>query len=456
MKPGCRPSNGPRSKSEFVSPPERIPEIALSAAWHGGQIPVNLVTTAGEPVTVVHRGTWTHGLGPDFADALLLFNERELRGGAVEMHLETRGWHNHGHHLDPAYNAVILHVVARHDGSVTRREDGAVTPIVEVSLPDLTHLPLAMLDWDRVGGVVCAPHLSRSAPGALRAILHTLGDTRISSRSAHIEAQLLDVAPAEVLWRAILGGLGYSRNQSPMRRLGELLPLARLEDLRRTQPPSDRFHMTLGLILGVAGFLPLSPTEAHFLKVGPSDLAALEFAWQALGSPWHGDHLTASDWHLARTRPANHPLHRLYAAAALAHNVAHEGGLLATIRRVLDSADPPARIREITRIGSSPGIGGDRAIEILASEILPVLFAIGSHSGDDAFVEAAARLWEKLPAPGMTSVTKRALSQVCGDTPVRAIGARGSQGLIHLDTALCLPRRCFECPIAAAELAVNV
>jgi hypothetical protein len=434
---------------------ERIPEIALSAAWQSGQIPENLATTDGESVRVIHRGAWTHGLGPDFADALLLFDERELRSGAVEMHLETRNWTGHGHQVDPAYNAVILHVVARHDGSQTRRADGRLVPVVEVSLPDISHLPMAMLDWDRVGGAVCAPHLAKSSPPTLREILFTLGDTRLSARSAQIEAALLDVPPAEVLWRAILGGLGYSRNQAPMRRLAESLPLATLNELRLTRPATSRFHLTLGLLLGVSGFLPLSPTEAHLIRFDPDEIDALESAWRTFGSSWHDDHLAATEWDRARVRPANHPLPRLHAAAALAHNVAPEGGLLTAVQSVLTADDPVASFCEFTRMGRMPGIGADRAIEILASAILPVVFAIGSHTDDDRLIENAASLWEKLPAPTATSVTKRAMKQVCGDAPLRGIGARGAQGLIHLDTALCLSRRCFDCPVAVAELSVT-
>jgi hypothetical protein len=438
-----------------VARAERIPEIALSAAWQSAQIPDQLVSTDGASVRVIHRGTWTHGLGPDFADALLLFDERELRSGAVEMHLETRSWTSHGHQLDPAYDAVILHVVARHDGSLTRRADGSLVPVVEVSLPDISHLPMALLDWDRVGGAVCAPRLAQSSPSTLREILFNLGDTRLSARSAQIEAALLDVPPAEVLWRAILGGLGYSRNQSPMRRLAERLPLATLNDLRLTRPSASRFHLTLGLLLGVSSFLPLSPTEAHLIRLEPDEINEIESAWQTLGSPWHLDHLAASEWDRARVRPANHPLPRLHAAAALAHNVTPEGGLLAAVQSVLVADDPVTSLCHFTRMGRMPGIGADRAIEILASGILPVLFAVGSHTDDDQLVEAAANLWEKLPAPTATSVTKRAARQVSGGSSMRGIGARGAQGLIHLDTALCLPRRCFDCPIAAAELSVN-
>jgi hypothetical protein len=434
---------------------ERVPEIALSAAWHSGQIPEHLTTIEGDSIQVIHRGTWTHGHGPDFADALLLFNDRELRSGSVEMHLETRGWHDHGHLTDPAYNSVILHVVARHDGSVTRREDGAIAPVVEVSLPDIAHLPIAILDWDRVGGAVCAERLSRTSPAALRAILHSLGDIRLSARSAQIEPLLLDQPPAEVLWGTILGGLGYLRNQAPMRRVASLLPLATIEDLRLTRPSTQRFHLTLGLLLGVAGFLPLSPTEVHHLRLESSEVPEVESAWLAFGAPWREESLSASEWDLARMRPSNHPLPRLLSAAALAHHAAEDGGLLAAMQSVMQADDPVARFRDLTTAGAMPGVGEDRAIEILASAILPVLFAIAAHNGDETLADEAAHLWEKLPSPGATSVTRRAMKQVCGGATLRAIGARGAQGLIHLDTALCLPRRCFDCPVAAAELAVN-
>jgi hypothetical protein len=289
----------------------------------------------------------------------------------------------------------------------------------------------------------------------LRQILYTLGDTRLSIRAAQIEAALLDVPSAEVLWRAILGGLGYSRNQLPMRRLAERLPLANLEELRLTQPISARFPLTLGLLLGVAGFLPLSPGEAHLIKLAPSDLSDVESFWNVYGAPWTETRLSPSEWERARIRPANHPLSRLHAAAALSHNALQEGGLLAAMETAIRTADPVSAFCDLTRIGHMPGIGTDRAIEIFASGVLPVLFALGQQTDDHELVETAARVWETLPSPTATSVTKRALRQVSGDLGVRGIGARGAQGLIHLDTVLCQPRRCFDCPIAAAELRVN-
>ena len=56
-----------------------VPEIALSAAWHAQRVAGPLRTGDGRTVEVVHRGTLTHGFGPDFRDALLLFDGQELR-----------------------------------------------------------------------------------------------------------------------------------------------------------------------------------------------------------------------------------------------------------------------------------------------------------------------------------------------------------------------------------------
>ncbi len=84
------------------------PELALSAAGWEQRLRAPLRTTDGRAVEVVHRGVWSHGLGPDFRDALILFDGRELRPGSVEVHLRTSTWAAHGHDRDPRYEDVVL------------------------------------------------------------------------------------------------------------------------------------------------------------------------------------------------------------------------------------------------------------------------------------------------------------------------------------------------------------
>ena len=61
----------------------RTRELAMSAAWHGGLLR-SLHTTGGTKVTIVYRGSWSHGYGPDFAGAMLEIDGEPHTGAARE------------------------------------------------------------------------------------------------------------------------------------------------------------------------------------------------------------------------------------------------------------------------------------------------------------------------------------------------------------------------------------
>jgi hypothetical protein len=435
----------------------QVAEITLSAAWHAGSVPARLETIDGISLEIVHRGVWSHGLGPDFRDALILFNGRELRAGSVEIHLRTRSWEDHGHHLDPAYDTVILHLVGEHDGTESRRLNGAIVPVAVIGPVDRFATPeFAAWDWHAVGGATCASRLSVANPAATRAILHQLGDVRLAARSARLEGRLSAEPPGEILWQELLDGLGYAANREPMRHAAQAVPLASIETLLQSVPHGSREAVARGVLLGVAGFLPLSPTDAHLGGLPSQHISEIESQWLKYGDPWRDNIISPTAWNRARVRPANHPVPRLLAAASILASASTQGGTLATILGImLERADPVERLRALTGREDRPGIGSDRAIDMLASGIIPLALALAAHSGDLDLADAASIHWENLPAPSPNRVARRALRQVAGRSPLGKIGARGAQGLIHLDTVLCQPRRCFECPVAAAELSVT-
>lgn len=70
----------------------------------------SLRTYSGKSVEIIDVGRWNSGPGPDFLEARLLLNGLEFRG-AVELHLCSQDWIRHGHHQDPCYNSVVLHVL---------------------------------------------------------------------------------------------------------------------------------------------------------------------------------------------------------------------------------------------------------------------------------------------------------------------------------------------------------
>jgi hypothetical protein len=434
----------------------RAPEIAICAAWHAGDISRSLTTVDGQRLEIVHRGSWSHGLGPDFQDAKILFNDRELRTGSIEIHLTSRGWTDHGHNLDHKYDSVILHAVGEHDGRETRRSDGRLVPTVEVGPVSRFPLPdFATWDWDRIGGEVCAWRSATERPDLLRAILWRLGDARFGDRTSRIEAQCSVSPSAQVLWLEILDGLGYSQNRAPMQALGEILSLSVCEDIVRSARQEPVATLAAS-ILGIAGFFPLSPREAHLAGLSPDSVTRIESAWYAKEATLSDFVAAVTNWERIRVRPNNHPIGRIVTAASLVASTSRTGGLLASLSAMVqDSSDLVKGFRELTTSGLSPGIGTDRAIDMLASGVLPFMLAYAQMVGDSSLADAAADQWAKLPDSAGNHRAKRAARQVAGTATLGRIGARGSQGLIQLDTALCQPRRCYECPIARLELEVN-
>jgi len=89
-------------------------------------------TTTNEHVKVLVAGTLNFGDGPDFHLAKVSY-QGVTQYGDIELHLKCRDWYAHKHHLDPAYNAVVLHVVLdEKDAQPVLRQDGTKVPTVAI------------------------------------------------------------------------------------------------------------------------------------------------------------------------------------------------------------------------------------------------------------------------------------------------------------------------------------
>ena len=222
-----------------------IAEIDLCRAWTRLPRSIPLKTTDGRSVDVIHLGTWTHGFGPDFRDAIISIDNGSTEHGSIELHLRTKGWSDHRHHLDPRYNDVVLHIVGQHDAVETRRADGKLVPTVVLDIQEMG-LATHEVDWSLVGGAVCAERLAREQPDLIRGIVGRLGDNRITARAARIESRLTETTPDAVLYAEILDALGYVSNREPMAAIVSRLPWTNLVVIAGQKP--DAFDRTLAAL----------------------------------------------------------------------------------------------------------------------------------------------------------------------------------------------------------------
>ena len=415
-------------------------ELDLCRAWTRLPRSIPLTTTDGRSVDVIHLGTWTHGFGPDFRDAMISIDSGPAISGSIEIHLRTRGWTEHKHHLDPRYNDVILHVVGKHDLVETRRSDGKLVPTVALDMA-LTGAAPQPIDWSVVGGEVCAESFARERPDVIRDALAGLGDLRMTRRSAVLESELARLSADELLYREILEALGYSQNRGPMRSLTDMLPWHVLNTARAAG------LSTLGCLLGAGGFLPLSDAESSHAGLPPDQIRAIHDDWLTVSANWAIGALPATSWVLARIRPLNHPIRRLAQFAAIVDGAS---GRLATelLAPIRSAMDPSENLLELVNTGGAPTLGRDRARTIATNVLIPFAFAQAAATEDHDLAEATSALWVSLKAGEANERTRKGVRQIAGDTGLRRLTERHMQGLVHLTTQLCEPRRCYECPIA--------
>jgi len=436
------------------------PELTLAKIWQAQWlVPGPWQTTAGQTVSVQYRGRWSAGFGPDFADAALTLDGQRVTG-AVELHRRAGDWRAHGHHLDPAYNAVVLHVVYANDGPPAVTRTGRTLPTLV--LAPLLAGPLAAFPADTaaLGGLGDHPcardYLSATAGGGddLTRLLGRAGDMRLALKAAGLEARFAIAPPGNALYAGLLDALGYQMNRAPMAALAEALPLHALERHVFTAPDAEREAVVAALLLGTAGFLDRDTLPA-FLEDGE----ALRARWAAMRGTLSPPIVTVTGWETARVRPANHPARRLLALAAWIAGTP-EGLTAALLAPLTEHADEPRRAvrglwealrprSHFLRDEASP-IGADRAGEIAINVLLPFALVYGLRTGDDTLVAGAERVWDAFPAPRDNAITAAMREQLGGSgaDALRVRTGRHQQGLIALYQERCKVRQCATCPVA--------
>jgi len=93
-------------------------EEFLHYLWKYGLFdPDRLLDQDGNRITVINPGEYNRDSGPDFFNARLRISGTEWAGN-VEIHTRASHLISHGHNNDPAFDNIILHVVAVNDKKV--------------------------------------------------------------------------------------------------------------------------------------------------------------------------------------------------------------------------------------------------------------------------------------------------------------------------------------------------
>lgn len=449
-----------------------ISESFLSQVWQqqlAGREP--LVTTGGDTVEVLHPGRPTNDCGPDFRDALIAVNGSSPLQGDVELHVNARDWQAHGHHRDPNYDRVILHVALQSNGiRQSTLCSGKMVPVVTLAqtLDASVEALRSELCQPPFGEQPCYQAFLRYGESEVTQVVEDAGSRRFRRRAQMFEAALSRGQPDQILYEGLMRALGYSQNKDPFERLASLLPLQAIEE---AAAQGDLIHIQ-ALMLGSAGLLPSQRSVAYAGSNGacPNEKVVdqLEQLWTSSG---HVQAMNASAWRFHGTRPENSPTRRIVAAGHLL--VRFRGRPLEGFLPLLNQL-PLADIQESLEIslrvqvsgywashsdfGAASGwrpalIGRGRARDITVNMVLPFCFAWGPAVGQSWLQDVCLGLYENHPEMEENWITRHMKAKVFGDSAVRMESARRQQGLIELHEAFCAGHRCRECPLGGGHAA---
>jgi hypothetical protein len=439
--------------------PEAPPESLLQAVWFHQRLHRDrLRTLDGRAVRVLHPGFWNREAGPDFRQAVLQLGADAPVQSDVEIDLSPSGWRAHGHHTNPAYRNVVLHVVW--DGT-------APVDLPTLALQPVLDSPLAELAaWlgDESGKTFpaelrgqCSAPLSGLAAAKLRDLLEQAALVRLRAKAAALQARAREAGWEQALWEGLFRALGYKHNVWPMLRLGELRPR-----LAAAAPGSVRHWQAR--LLGVAGLLPADPKGAG---AGARDYhRTLWDVWWRERGEFQDCLLPVAAWRFAGLRPANHPQRRLALAAhwlaadklpALLEEwcaaATADDALAATLGQALQAGPDEFWERHWTmrspRLAKrQPLLGAARVTDLAVNVILPWLWVRAAEGGNPSLAATLERRFLAWPAGEDNAVLRLLRQRLLGGRPARGLrSAACQQGLLQIARDFCehSDALCAEC-----------
>ena len=406
---------------ELQTPLETPLEMELQRGWATAP-PARLREDSGREWRVLFAGTWNHGPGPDFRDALLLPAWGPALRGDVEIHRRPAGWHAHGHDADPAYARVLFQLSA--DRPPGQAPGPPLGPAAARSGP---RRPAPPRDAQLVRGLPAAPPpcaqvVQRGGRAAVLGALRRLSRERLLAKAGRLRAVADEEADAAA-YRALFAALGagsMGTDGGGIARIPDRLPWA---ELRRGLGSSA--------VTGDPGDARAGDARDGPAADGPDPLALAARLQGALPGA------ALPEVAVAPGRPANQPRRRLAAAATLLLRL-HESGGGSLAAGLIGLARAPER-EAIAALRAPRLLGAERARQLLVDAAYPFALAWAP----DADLVGA---WQRLGGAryGRTQALRARL----------AAGGLGdwrngsTQALLGLERCYCRAGACAVCPLA--------
>jgi hypothetical protein len=403
----------------------------------------NLRTTSGDEILVFNPGHRNTHAGPDFSNARVRVGDIEWIGN-VEIHIHSSGWTEHKHHLDAAYDNVILHVVWSDDKPVVHN-DKSVLPTLELKGRVADEL---LLRYNKLllnpEPIPCSASISNVHEITRLSMFEKALMSRLEAKAGNI-LQILSINNndwEETCYQMLCRNFGFKVNSEPMFSLARAIPY------RVIMKHADKLIQTEAVLFGQAGLLEESGDETY--------LGLLKREYHLLSQKFDlsPKKMNKAQWKFLRLRPANFPTIRLAQLAALLfseRNIfskfieARSGRDLVKLLSVTQSEYWTRHYLFARPIEEEiPGLGQMSVENIIVNTVVPLMVAYGKSKDDQDMVDRAVNILQEVSGEENSIIRK------WNTLGIKSKTAFDSQALIELHNNFCLRKRCLDCSIGSS------
>ena len=417
-----------------------FPEHLLHFIWQFRLFnTTRLFSTDGEVLRVLQPGILNKNAGPDFGEARVVIGDTTW-AGQVELHLRSSDWMLHGHHKDPAYNSVILHVVYKYDKPVYR-SNGTIVPVLVLENLFSAHL---LINYKALVASVnkfpCQKHIAAIEEIIVSGFLTRLIVERLEQKSGEVFSKIEKNSGnwEQTFFYFLARNFGFSVNATPFGLLADSMPFSVFSR------HYDNLQQITALVFGQAGFL-----TGDFFEEYPSQL---QHEYFYLRKKYTLEPIDNSLWKFLRMRPQNFPTIRLAQFAAL---LAKSGRLFSKVLKASTAEDLYTLFNDLPvdkywnthyhfnkttrRVIVQPGLAFVH--NVIINTVCLFLFSYGRYTDQPLLAERAFRFLEEIRAESNSIV------QLYVDAGVKVRDAFTSQALLQLNKYYCTQKKCLNCGI---------
>lgn len=415
---------------------EKVLERLLHCIW-SEQLFRKTLQVEGKTLAISNPGWWNLEAGPDFRNAEMFLDGVRLCGD-VEIHLNSDDWYHHGHHKDPRYNGVALHVVLYESLRPCVRQDGQQIPqlvMKDYLLEELRLLQqrIPIHEFPFGPGVnkrLCRKFMEEQDPDSTIRILDSAGDQRMRRKKDHLLELIHAGGFQQAVYEAMMEGMGYKQSRFAFRELARRVPISELMEFDLSNRRG--IDSMAAILLGTAGLLQ----DLAQIRLIARDQETSEYLdelfryWKKNGDRFQDRRLVGFSWYPSSTRPANFPARRLTAVCAFFHYYKSEVLPLLLKPLAVAASEPKCNkliVREWLQIFSRPLhlywsyhfqferkkfvapvrlIGMDRARILAVNVVIPALLAHADLQKDNSLEQKLHLVYRHHPKLSQNSITK--------------------------------------------------